>query len=377
MAGTAEKYLKPEVIRQVARLDLRAKFIVEGFIAGLHASPFHGFSVEFSEHRKYTTGDNISDIDWNVYAKTDRFYIKKFQAETNLTGYMVMDLSGSMGYTYRQELTKFEYSISLAAALCYLMIHQQDPVGLIAFDRKVSQSLAPGSKRSQLGNILSLLAKLKPEGTTEIEASLHQVAGMLRHRSLVMLFSDLLGDPDSILRAIHRLRFSGHDLIIFHILDEAEAQFPFEGMLRLEDNETRRDHRGRRRCDQGRLPRGSGAVPREVQNRLRACSYRLCPAAHRDAVRQGADELPADAASPGLMRECSTGHGNVVAPRGPGGGRGPGRPAGDPAPVHAADAQARDLPGAAADPRAAAPDARSGCGSRTGCCCWRGWPSSP
>src|SRR5689334_16729828 len=191
---TAEQYLRPNVIAQVARLDLRAKFIVEGFIAGLHASPFQGFSVEFSEHRKYTPGDNISDIDWNVYAKTDRFYIKKFQAETNLTGYLVMDLSGSMGYTYRQELTKFEYSISLAAALGYLMIHQQDPVGLIAFDQKVAQSLTPGSKRSQLGNILSMLAKLRPEGPTEIEASLHQVAGMLRHRSLVMLFSDLLGD---------------------------------------------------------------------------------------------------------------------------------------------------------------------------------------
>jgi uncharacterized protein (DUF58 family) len=238
VAGTAEKYLKPEVIRQVARLDLRAKFIIEGFISGLHASPFQGFSVEFSEHRKYTSGDNIADVDWNVYAKTDRFYIKKFQAETNLTGYLVMDLSGSMGYTYRQELTKFEYSISLAAALCYLMIRQQDPVGLIAFDQKVRQSLAPASKRSQLGNILSLLAKLKPAGTTQIDDSLHQVAGMLRHRSLVMLFSDLLGDPDAILKAIHRLRFGGHDLIIFHILDEAEARFPFEGMLRLEDNET-------------------------------------------------------------------------------------------------------------------------------------------
>jgi uncharacterized protein (DUF58 family) len=238
VAGTAEKYLKPEVIRQVARLDLRAKFIVEGFIAGLHASPFQGFSVEFSEHRKYTSGDNISDIDWNVYAKTDRYYIKKFQAETNLTGYMVMDLSGSMGYTYRQELTKFEYSISLAAALSYLMIHQQDPVGLIAFDQKVCQSLSPGSKRSQLGNILSLLAKLKPAGTTHIETSLFQVASMLKHRSLVMLFSDLLGDPETILKAIHRLRFAGHDLIVFHILDEAEALFPFEGMLRLEDNET-------------------------------------------------------------------------------------------------------------------------------------------
>jgi uncharacterized protein (DUF58 family) len=238
VAGTAEKYLKPEVIRQVARLDLRARFIVEGFISGLHASPFQGFSVEFSEHRKYTAGDNIGDIDWNVYAKTDRFYIKKFQAETNLTGYLVMDLSASMGYTYRQELTKFEYSISLAAALCYLMIRQQDPVGLVAFDQKVRQSLAPASKRSQLGNILSLLAKLKPAGVTMFEASLNQVASMIRHRGLVMLFSDLLGDTDSILRAIHRLRFRGHDLIIFHILDEAEAEFPFQGMLRLEDNET-------------------------------------------------------------------------------------------------------------------------------------------
>ncbi len=238
MAGTAEKYLKPEVIRQVARLDLRARFIVEGFISGLHASPFQGFSVEFSEHRKYTAGDNIADIDWNVYAKTDKFFIKKFQAETNLTGYLVMDLSASMGYTYRQELTKFEYGISLAAALCYLMIRQQDPVGLVAFDQKVRQSLAPASKRSQLGNILSMLAKLKPAGTTNFEASLNQVASMIRHRGLVMLFSDLLADPESILRAIHRLRFRGHDLIIFHILDEAEAEFPFQGMLRLEDNET-------------------------------------------------------------------------------------------------------------------------------------------
>ena len=238
MPANAESYLKPEVMRQVSRLDLRAKFIVEGFIAGLHASPFHGFSVEFSEHRKYSAGDNISDIDWNVYAKTDRFYIKKFQAETNLTGYLVMDLSGSMGYTYRQELTKFEYGVSLAAALGYMMIHQQDPVGLIAFDKKVSQSLPPRSKRTQLGNILSLLSRLKPSGETEIAKSLHQVAGMIRHRSLVMIFSDLLADSEPILRALHRLRHSGHDIILFHILDEAEAFFPFDGMVEFEDNES-------------------------------------------------------------------------------------------------------------------------------------------
>ena len=239
MAVNAEQFLKPEVIRQVSRLDLRAKFIVEGFISGLHASPFQGFSVEFSEHRKYTSGDNISDIDWNVFAKTDRFYIKKFQAETNLNGYLLMDLSGSMGYTYRQELTKFEYGVSLAAALGYLMIHQQDPVGLVAFDQKVTQSLAPRSKRTQLGNILSMLAKLKPTGETDIAKSLHQVAGMIRHKSLIMIFSDLLGEAAPIYKALHRLRHSGHDVIIFHILDEAEALFPFDGMLELEDNETK------------------------------------------------------------------------------------------------------------------------------------------
>src|SRR5436305_15194940 len=163
-----EKYLRPEVIRQVARLDLRAKFIVEGFLAGLHASPFHGFSVEFSEHRKYVPGDDLKDLDWNIYAKTDKYYLKKFQAETNLTGFLVMDLSASMDYTYRGELTKFDYAVCLAAALGYLMIRQQDPVGLITFDTEIRTSLPPRSRRSQLGNILAVLAGLKPTGPTDI-----------------------------------------------------------------------------------------------------------------------------------------------------------------------------------------------------------------
>ena len=118
----AEKYLKPEVARQISRLDLRAQFIVKGFLQGLHASPFQGFSVEFSEHRKYTPGDNPQDIDWLVYAKTDKYYVKKFEAETNITGYLVVDLSRSMGYTYRAEMTKFDYSVCLAAALCYFCL---------------------------------------------------------------------------------------------------------------------------------------------------------------------------------------------------------------------------------------------------------------
>ena len=233
-----EQYLKPEVIRQIGRLDLRAQFIVRGFLQGLHASPFHGFSVEFSEHRKYTAGDDPQDIDWLVYAKTDKYYIKKFEAETNITGYLVMDLSRSMAYTYRQNLTKFDYAICLAAALCYLMIHQQDPVGLVTFDEKIRQSLPPRSKRSQLGNVLSILANLKPTGKTEIARCVTQIAAMLRHRSLVMIFSDLLADPPPVIEAMRRLRHRGHDVILFHIMDEAEVQFPFDGLYEFEDPET-------------------------------------------------------------------------------------------------------------------------------------------
>src|SRR5438105_4112531 len=208
-AGT---YLRPNVIAQVARLDLRAKFIVEGFLSGLHASPFQGFSVEFSEHRKYSPGDDLKVLDWNVFAKTDRYYVRKYQAETNVTGYLVMDLSASMDWcgvremekakvagthhlrsgasTEAERLTKFEYSICLAAALGYLMIHQQDPVGLVTVADKIRDVLPPKSKRTQLGNMLALLSNLKPAGQTDLAHGLHQLAAMIRTRSLIMVFSD-------------------------------------------------------------------------------------------------------------------------------------------------------------------------------------------
>lgn len=237
MAST-ERYLRPDVIRQVARLDLRAKFIVEGFLSGLHASPFQGFSVEFSEHRKYVPGDDLKDLDWHVYAKTDKYYIKKFQAETNLTGYLVMDLSASMAYTYRQELTKFEYAICLAAALGYLMIHQQDPVGLVTFDTHVRTSLPPRSKRTQLGQILAVLANLKPSGATDVSTCLNQLVSLLRGKSLIMIFSDLLAEPAQVMESLHRLRYRGHEVILFHILDEAEVRFPFDGVIEFHDVES-------------------------------------------------------------------------------------------------------------------------------------------
>ncbi len=147
------------------------------------------------------TGDDLKDLDWNVYAKTDKYYLKKFQAETNVTGYLVMDLSASMAYTYRQEMTKFEYAICLAAALGYLMTHQQDPVGLVTFDTAIRASLPPRSKRTHLGNILSLLAGLKPSGQTDAAASLHQLASMVRSKGLVMIFSDLLTEPEPVMQS--------------------------------------------------------------------------------------------------------------------------------------------------------------------------------
>ena len=236
--STAEKYLKPEVIRQIKRLDLRAQFIVKGFLHGLHASPFHGFSVEFSEHRKYTPGDDPKDIDWLVYAKTDKYYVKKFEAETNITGYLVMDLSRSMGYTYRQELTKFDYSICLAAALCYLMIHQQDPVGLLTFDQKIRQSLRPKTPA-------------QPPGRRALAAGQPEAGGRDRHRPQP--------DPggghaaarqpgDDLFRSAGRAR-AGPRVALPAAARRARRDpvphprrgrgpFPFEGMVELEDPET-------------------------------------------------------------------------------------------------------------------------------------------
>jgi uncharacterized protein (DUF58 family) len=239
MVRAVEEYLKPEVVRQIARLDLRAQFIVRGFLQGLHASPFQGFSVEFSEHRKYAAGDDPKNIDWLVYAKTDKHYIKKYQAETNITGYLVIDTSASMAYSYRQSLTKLDYSISLAAALCWLMVHQQDPCGLMVFAEKLQAALPARSRRSQIAQVLSVLSKIRPAGGTEIAKSLVQVAAMLRHRSLVMVFSDLLADPAPIREALLRLRHRGHDVILFHVLDEAEVTFPFSGMVELTEPERR------------------------------------------------------------------------------------------------------------------------------------------
>lgn len=240
--------LSPEALQQIKRLDLRARMVVRGFLQGLHSSPFQGFSVQFSEHRRYNRGDDPKLIDWLVYAKTDKYFVKRFESETNLIGYLVIDLSASMGFTESQSMTKFEYVTCLAAALTYLMIMQQDPVGLITFDEKVHASLPARSRRGHLGDVIAQLSNLKPSGATDVPASLTQVAAMLKQHSLIMLFSDLWpGEDDEkswqqqmdeTVSALARLRHSGHDVIVFHVLDAAEVEFPYDGPVQFTDSES-------------------------------------------------------------------------------------------------------------------------------------------
>ena len=241
MALKVEEYLRPDVIQQVQRLDLKARFIVEGFLSGLHNSPYHGFSVEFSEHRKYTAGDDIRLIDWGVYAKTDRYYIKKFRAETNLDAYLLVDCSASMGYSEGGRMTKMDYAICLAAALGYMMIGQQDSVGLVTFDEKLRGFLPPKAKRSHLTNMLSILARTKPAGETFLAEAIHDMASRVKKRSLIILLSDLLADQDDVIQALHHMKFRGHDLIIFQVLDHSELTFDFDGQVRFKDPETREE----------------------------------------------------------------------------------------------------------------------------------------
>lgn len=234
----AEQYLKPEVLAKVARFDLKAKFLIEGFFSGLHRSPFKGFSVEFSDHRKYVAGDDIKELDWKVYARTNKYYVKRFQAETNMECHLVVDASASMGYGSRG-MTKLEYATYIAAALAFLVVSQQDTVGLVTFDSAVRAVLPPRSKRKHIIRILKVLHDTKPGRQGKVGAMLHRVAGLIDKRGLIVVMSDLLDEPEEVLDGFAHLRYDGHDVIVFHVLDEAEAHFPFSDARKFEDVETR------------------------------------------------------------------------------------------------------------------------------------------
>ncbi|KPK65094.1 MAG: hypothetical protein AMK73_03945 [Planctomycetes bacterium SM23_32] len=239
-----EEYLRPDVIQEVARLDLKARFIVEGFISGLHESPYHGFSSEFSEHRKYTAGDDPKHLDWKVFARTDKFYLKRFEAETNLDCHILLDASESMAYSYGGVITKLEYAIYMAAALGYMMIHQQDNVGLVAFDEEVTNVVPAKSKRSHLVAILGVLAGSLRHRPSRLAACLHRAADLVRSRGVVILFSDLIPaedeDQEQVMEGLRHIRYRGHDVICFQLLDHAELTFPFEGPTQFVDVESLR-----------------------------------------------------------------------------------------------------------------------------------------
>ena len=245
MASLAQ-YLNPEIIAQVGRLDLRARFIVEGFIAGLHRSPFQGLSVEFAEHRKYTQGDDLRTIDWNVFARTDRLFVRKYAAETHLACHLLVDASASMGYvgladrasTPQRGGTKLNYAVHLAAALGYLVMKQSDAVGLGIVGEGLATFLGARSRRTDLVHLLGTLAATEPNGRTGLGAAIQSVLARISHRGVIVLLSDLLTDTFDVLQALQHIRFRGHDLIVMHILDASEVRLPLEGAVRLEDPES-------------------------------------------------------------------------------------------------------------------------------------------
>jgi uncharacterized protein (DUF58 family) len=229
------RLLDPEALSKIHRLELLARGIVEGFVSGLHRSPYRGFSVEFAEHRPYVPGDDIGDLDWRVYGKSDRYYIKQYIEETNLRATILLDASGSMSYTgdlaaqhNGRRLSKFEYARYLAASLTHLMIHQQDAVGLLTFDTRIRRYLPSRSRASHLRVLLEELHATRPGGETEVAGIFHEIAERIHRRGLVIVISDLFDDPRAVLKALHHFRFRKHEVIVMHVMAEEEFTFPFD-----------------------------------------------------------------------------------------------------------------------------------------------------
>jgi uncharacterized protein (DUF58 family) len=219
-------------------MELRARLVVEGFITGLHKSPYHGFSVEFAEHRQYMRGDEIKHIDWKVYGRTDRYYIKQYEEETNLKAYLLLDISRSMEYASQGQLKKVEYGSYLAASLSYMMIKQQDAVGLGLYDEALATYLPPHATRGYLRQILLTLENIRPRHRTGSARALHQVADRIRRRGLVIVISDLLDDPSAVMTALRHIRHKKNEVIVMHLLDPLERSFAFGAPALFQDMET-------------------------------------------------------------------------------------------------------------------------------------------
>jgi len=238
MAKSPYIYFEPDRAGRLRNLSLLARQAVEGFISGLHRSPHRGFSVEFSEHREYSPGDDLRHMDWVAWARSDRYYLKQYEQETNLRAHILLDSSGSMNYRLAGPMTKLQYGCFLAACLSYLMCRQQDVVGVVAFDEKVRFNIPPGSAPAHLDRIFRQLEKLQPGRTTSLASTFHELADRIARRGLVIVISDLYDQPESVIRALQHFVHKKHHVIVFHVLDEAELEFPFNKVTSFTDLET-------------------------------------------------------------------------------------------------------------------------------------------
>jgi uncharacterized protein (DUF58 family) len=236
--GRGYRFLEPAALARVRNLSLAARGVVEGFISGLHSSPYKGFSVEFAEHRKYCPGDNLRYLDWRILARSNRLYVKQFEEETNLRAHILLDVSGSMGYRMGTGLTKLEYASYLTAVLSYLMLRQQDAVGLTAFDTQVRLDMPARSSPRHFDEMMRQLETLKAGSRDGVASALNTLAARLKRRCLIVLVSDLYDDAAEIERALHHFRHRRHEVIVFHVLDKAELEFPFRDAATFVDLET-------------------------------------------------------------------------------------------------------------------------------------------
>jgi uncharacterized protein (DUF58 family) len=229
----SKKYLHPEALRRISPLELRARRIVDGFLSGMHRSPYFGQSVEFVQHREYAPGDDLRHIDWKVWGRQDRLYIKQYEEDTNLRCTLLVDASESMSYG-RGELNKFDYAATIAASLSFLCLRQQDAVGLTIFDTKIRVKLPWRAGRKHLQSIFSSLEQQSTNEKTDLKAVFREVQESYPRRSMIVLITDFLGSDDSMLKGLATLRQSGHDCLVFHVMDDDELQFPFNDPTRFE-----------------------------------------------------------------------------------------------------------------------------------------------
>jgi len=231
--------LDPVVLARISNLTLRARYVVEGVLTGLHRSPHRGSSVEFVEHKEYSPGDELKHVDWKVLGRSDKYYVKQFEDETNLKAHLLLDTSGSMGYA-SGEVSKLEYARTLAASLAYLMLNQRDGVGLVTFSNSALRYIPPRSKSSHLQALIEVLNKARTEGETSLSTVLSELAEKMKRRGLLIVISDLFDSPGAVLGSLKQFRHRKHEVIVFHVLDPAEVEFPFDGLTLFQSMEDSR-----------------------------------------------------------------------------------------------------------------------------------------